>query len=107
MVWQIFSCVALFEFARQFMRWSHAGYLSEHMPSDLRATAIGCSITFSGLGSTIFAWVAGVAWNPAAAGFQSSQPFVAATLLGLAGSVGLMVFDRIVPIRQPSERKHE
>ncbi|MCH7687337.1 MAG: MFS transporter [Planctomycetes bacterium] len=100
LAWQLFCWVALFEFVRQFMRWSHAGYLSEHMPGDLRATAIGCSITFSGLGSTVFAWTADLLWNPAAAGFQSSDPFLAAALLGLVGSAGLMAFDRFVPIRQ-------
>jgi len=98
--WQIFCCVALFEFVRQFMRWSHAGYLSEHMPRELRATAIGCAITFSGIGSTIYAWLAGQLWSPADPGFQSSDPFVAATVLGLVGSVGLLLFDRVVPIRQ-------
>ncbi len=102
--WQLFCCVAVFEFARQFMRWSHGGYLSEHMPSELRATAIGCSITFSGVGSTIFAWVADLVWNPASIGFQSSHPFIAATVLGLVGSAGLLLFDRINPIRQ---KEHE
>ena len=101
--WQIFICVAMFEFVRQFMRWSHAGYLSEHMPSDLRATAIGCSITFSGLGSAIYAWVADDLWNPAASGFDASVPFVAAALLGLAGGLGLVVFDRWIPIRREAE----
>jgi hypothetical protein len=101
--WQIFICVAMFEFVRQFMRWSHAGYLSEHMPSDLRATAIGCSITFSGLGSVIYAWVADHFWNPAASGFDASNPFAAAALLGLAGAVGLVVFDRWIPIRREAE----
>ncbi|MFV2068885.1 MAG: MFS transporter, partial [Pirellulales bacterium] len=105
LAWQLFCCVAMFEFVRQFMRWSHAGYLSEHMPSHLRATAIGCSITFSGLGSTLFAWVAHHLWNPPTTGFQSSYPFVAATVLGLVGSFGLMVFDRFVPIRRRPERK--
>ena len=98
--WQLFAFVALFEFTRQFMRWSHAGYLSEHMPEDLRATAIGCSITISGLGSTIFAWMSGYLWNPDLSNFQSSQPFLAAGLLGLTGCVGLFLFDRIIPIRQ-------
>jgi len=105
LAWQLFCCVALFEFVRQFMRWSHAGYLSEHMPSDLRATAIGCSITFSGLGSTIFAWIAGHLWNPATTGFHSSQPFIAATVLGLIGSGGLLLFDRFKPIRQKETRE--
>lgn len=102
--WQIFCWVAMFEFVRQFMRWSHAGFLSEHMPSHLRATAIGCSITFSGLGSTIFAWIAGDLWNPTANDFHSSAPFLAAGVLGIIGSVGLLVFDRFVPIRQQDVR---
>ena len=99
--WQLFVFVALFEFMRQFMRWSHAGYLSEHMPQDLRATAIGCSITISGLGSTIFVWIAGYLWNPNLSGFDSSQPFLAAGLIGLVGCAGLFIFDRFCPIRQP------
>ncbi|MFV1967823.1 MAG: hypothetical protein ACC628_20525 [Pirellulaceae bacterium] len=106
MAWQLFCCVAIFEFVRQFMRWSHGGYLSEHMPNDLRATAIGCSVTFSGLGSTLFAWTADHLWNPAATGFQSSHPFAAATVLGLVGSVGLLVFDRFVPIRERECARH-
>ena len=103
--WQLFTCVVTFEFFRQFMRWSHAGYLSEHMPSDLRSTAIGCSITFSGLGSTIFAWAADLLWNPAGVSFQSSDPFVAAAILGCVGSLGLMVFDRLSPIRKTEENQ--
>lgn len=95
--WQIFACVALFEFVRQFMRWSHAGYMSEHMPTDLRSTAIGFAITFSGLGSTIFGWVAASMWDPT---LQSSQPFLAAAFLGAVASVGLFMFDRFQPIRQ-------
>lgn len=98
--WQLFACVALFEFVRQFMRWSHAGYLSEHMPNHLRSTAIGCSISLSGLGSTIYGWCAGYLWSPDAAGFQSSRPFLAAAALGLAGCLGLWVFDRFHPIRR-------
>jgi hypothetical protein len=97
----LFVSVAIFEFVRQFMRWSHAGYLSEHMPGALRATAIGLSITFAGLGSTIYGWGADFVWNPDAIGFRSSYPFFAAALAGLLGCVGLMVFDRITPIRVP------
>jgi MFS family permease len=99
-VWQLFVCVALFEFVRQFMRWSHAGYLAEHMPNHLRSTAIGCSISLSGLGSTIYGWAAGYLWNPDVAGFQSSQPFLAAAALGVIGCLSLFIFDRIHPIRE-------
>lgn len=95
--WQLFVCVAVFEFVRQFMRWSHAGYLSEHMPAELRATAIGCSITFSGLGSTIFGWASAAIWNPTV---DSRTPFFAAALLGGTAAAGLFIFDRFRPIRE-------
>lgn len=96
----LFGAVALFEFVRQFMRWSHAGYLSEHMPDHLRATAIGFSITISGCSSTIYAWLAATIWKPGSPGFNSSQPFWIVSLLGLGGVVALVVFDRFIPIRQ-------
>jgi len=89
------------------MRWSHAGYLSEHLPAELRATAIGSAITLSGVGSTVYAWSAGSLWDPDVAGFQSSKPFVAAAVLGLVGSVALLVFDRLAPIRQTLFTKHK
>ncbi len=69
------------------------------MPNDLRSTAIGGSITISGLGSAIFAWTAGYIWDEPS-NFQSSQPFLAAATLGLSGCVGLFIFDRFIPIRQ-------
>ena len=96
--WQIFTAVAAFEFVRQFMRWSHAGYMSEHMPDRLRATAIGSAITFSGLGSTIYAWAADLLWNAEAADFNSTRPFIAAAILGTVGAAGLLIFDRFRPI---------
>jgi hypothetical protein len=99
--WQLFTWVALFEFTRQFMRWSNAGYLSEHMPADLRATAIGCSVALAGVGGTVASWGADHLWSPAAPGFRSSGPFLAAGLVGLAGSLFLFVFDRVRPIRGP------
>jgi MFS family permease len=96
----LFVAVGCFEFVRQFMRWSHAGYLSEHMPEDLRATAIGVAITFAGTSSTIFGFFTNSIWNANAAGFDSRDPFWLAAGLGLTGAVGLFVFDRFVPIRQ-------
>jgi hypothetical protein len=85
------------------MRWAHSGYLSEHVPVDLRATAIGCSITFAGLAGTCFSWVADEVWSPTAPGFQtgshSAYPFLAASLLGMVGSGALFVFDRLRPVR--------
>jgi MFS family permease len=99
--WQLFTAVALFEFTRQFMRWGNAGYLSEHMSADLRATAIGCSVALAGVGGTIASWGADHLWSPADPGFQSSRPFFAAALVGLTGSLLLFVFDRVRPIRGP------
>jgi len=81
------------------MRWSHAGYLSEHIPEDLRATAIGCSITIAGIGGTIASWSSDYLWSPAAPGFQSSVPFIVAAMIGLTGGVILFVSDRLHPIR--------
>ena len=97
---QFFWSVAAFEFVRQFMRWSHSGYMSEHMHPDLRATTIGLTITISGLGSTLFVWIAPSIWDPAAPDFQTAGPFQAAAVCGLIGSVGLTLYDRICPIRE-------
>ncbi len=99
--WQLFLCVAMFEFVRQFMRWSNAGYLSEHLPDSLRATAIGAAVTLAGLGSTVYGWAADYRWPPNAEAFDSSQPFLAAAVLGLLGAAGLYLFDRLRPIRDP------
>ena len=103
--WQLFVCAALYEFVRQLMRWSHSGYLSEHMPENLRATAIGCSITCAGLGATFFSWIADSLWNPESYGFRSSVPFVVGAVSGLCGSAALMIFDRFQPIRSPDQLK--
>ena len=100
MVWQLFCSVAAFEFVRQFMRWSHSGYMSEHMAPDLRATTIGLTITISGLGSTAFTWIAPRIWDPNATDFQSTGPFLAAAVCGLLGCVGLFLYDRVRPIRE-------
>ncbi len=96
----LFASVAAFEFVRQFMRWLHGGYLSEHMPEHLRATAIGFSITISGLSSTVYAWMAMLFWNPGSPGFNSARPFLAVGIAGLVGVAALLVFDRFYPIRQ-------
>jgi MFS family permease len=96
----LFFAVAAFEFVRQFMRWSHAGYLSEHMPQDLRATAIGLAISVAGWAGTLFAFLTNGILNPKSADFNSRIPFWLAAGLGLTGALGLLVFDRFVPIRQ-------
>lgn len=82
---------AAFEFVRQFMGWARAGYMSEHMPSDLRATAIGMTIMFSGLADTIFAWIVQTVWNLDASDFKLAGPFPTAVVLGLVGAVGLLI----------------
>ena len=105
--WQIFLCVAWFEFTRQFMRWSHAGYISEHMPGHLRATAIGCAIMFSGLGSAIYSWIAPEIWDIRDIDFESWPPVVVAGVAGSVGAVGLFVYDRIWPIRSRNGTKDD
>lgn len=99
----LFAAVAAFEFVRQFMRWSHAGYLSEHMPPDLRATAIGLAITVAGTSSATFGLLTNRIWKPPAddpTAFNAQAPFLLAAGLGLTGAVGLFVFDRFRPIRE-------
>jgi hypothetical protein len=92
------------------MRWSHAVYMSEHMPSDLRATAIGMTIMFAGLAGTIFAWIVPTVWNPDATDFKSAEPFLTAAVLGLVGAVGLLVYDWEFPTRtsgSPNDTGHQ
>lgn len=91
-VWDLFLAAAAFEFVRQFVGWSHAGYISEHMPSGLRAMAIGMTIMFSGLAGTIFAWVVPTVWNLDASDFKSAGPFPTAVVLGLVGAVRLLLY---------------
>jgi hypothetical protein len=95
--WQLFFWVAVLEFARQFIRWAQAGYISEHLPSNLRSTAIGCSVAISGLAGTIYAWAADYFWSP---GISASYPLYAAFICGMIGCVGLFIYDRFYPIRQ-------
>jgi len=97
--WYLFLYVAIFEFTRQFMRWSHSGYMSEHLPDNLRSTGMGVAISFSGLGSTLFGWTADHFYtvDPVQ---QSPLPFYAAAALGIVGAIGLLVFDRFHRIRQ-------
>ncbi|MDA0660848.1 MAG: MFS transporter [Planctomycetota bacterium] len=99
---ELFAAVIAFEFLRQFMRWLFTGYLSEHMPSDLRSTAIGLSVTFAGLSSTIYAWWADWLWKTGnvPADFRYDTPFLAAAILGVIGALLLAVYDRFDPIRE-------
>lgn len=96
----LFAAVIFFEFVRQFMRWSHAGYMAEQMPSDLRATAIGGAIAVAGISSTIFGFAANNLASPSSPSFYSPEPFYVAAALGVAGAAGLLIFDRFIPIRQ-------
>lgn len=100
---ELFVAVSVFEFLRQFMRWLFTGYLSEHMPNDLRSTAIGLSVTFAGISSLAYAWAADAYWKPGIVppGFPFDRPFYAAALLGVIGAVALLLYDRIHPIRDP------
>jgi len=99
-IWQLFATVALFEFTRQFMRWSHGGYITEHLETRLRPTAIGFAITFSGTGEVLYGWITKLAWNPNQPNYESWKPVLVAGLLGLVAAAGLFIFDRIRPIRQ-------
>ncbi|MCH2118372.1 MAG: MFS transporter [Pirellulales bacterium] len=100
--WQLFACVAVYEFVRQFMRWSHTGYLAENVPPPLRSTAIGFAITCAGVGSTLYAWIAPEIWDPNSAGFDSAGPFWAAGVLGVLTALGLFTYHRFRPIRAVS-----
>ena len=96
----LYASVAAFEFIRQLMRWSFSGYVSEHMPSDLRSTAIGLSVTFAGLSSAIYCWVADALWTPDASQMNPSRmPFYSVVVLGLSGAILLAVYDFRWPIR--------
>ena len=97
--WQLFVCVAAYEFVRQFMRWSHTGYLAENVPPALRATAIGFAITWAGLGSTIYTWIAPEIWDPDSIGFDSAGPFWIAGILGTTTALGLFAYHWFRPIR--------
>jgi hypothetical protein len=105
-VWQLFACVAAYEFVRQFMRWSHTGYIAEHVPPELRATAIGFAITCAGLGSTLYAWISPWIWNPNSANFNSAGPFWAAGILGVLTALGLLAYHWFRPIRAVSSAKN-
>lgn len=95
----LFVVVAMFEFVRQFMRWLHSGFLSEHLPQKLRATAIGCGISLAGIGSTVYGALPLEVMDPNSPHFNASIPFLIATAVGLAGAGALFLFDRFRPIR--------
>jgi MFS family permease len=97
----LFLAVAVFEFLRQLMRWSHSGYLSEHMPSELRATSIGCAVSIAGIGATLFGALPLTIMDAGQIGFDSTMPFVFAAALGGLGAIGLWLFDLLHPLRQP------
>ena len=101
--WHLFASVAVFEFARQFMRWSHWGYLTEHIGDRLRPTAIGFAITFSGLGETVYGWTSKTIWNPDLDTFQSWRSILLASVAGLFATAGLFFYDRMRPIRSEND----
>jgi len=89
------------------MRWSHGGYLTEHIGDRLRPTAIGFAITFSGLGETVYGWASKAAWNPNLEGFQSWKPVLLASIAGLFATAGLFLYDRMRPIRSDHDPSAE
>jgi MFS family permease len=90
-VYGVVIFTALFEFLRQLMRWSQTGYITEHMPIELRGPAIGFSTTLSGLSSTLFATLMRNLQSPDSPDFSSSLPFVVGGSIGLAGAVLLLI----------------
>jgi MFS family permease len=98
---QLFAASIAFEFVRQFMRWSHAGYMAAQMPDNLRATAIGGGITAAGISSTIFGFAANRFLDPSGAAFDSSKPFFFACVIGCAGALGLLAFCLFSKARVP------
>jgi MFS family permease len=90
-VYGVVVFTALFEFLRQLMRWSQTGYITEHMPIELRGPAIGFSTTLSGLASTLFATVMRNLQSPDSPEFSSSLPFFVGGSIGLAGAVLLLI----------------
>jgi hypothetical protein len=103
---QLFACVAVYEFVRQFMRWSHTGYLAENVPPALRATAIGFAITCAGVGSTLFTWISPWIWDPNLADFNSAGPFWTAGILGTTTALGLFAYHWFRPIHAYRSAKH-
>ena len=73
------------------MRWSQTGYITEHMPIELRGSAIGFSTTLSGLASTLFATVMRNLQSPDSPDFSSSLPFYVGGCIGLTGAVLLLI----------------
>jgi hypothetical protein len=89
----LFASSIVFEFVRQFMRWSHSGFMAEQVNERLRATAIGTAITVAGLSSTAFGFIANEISDSNAADFNSSAPFVVAGAIGCVGALGLILFN--------------
>jgi MFS family permease len=89
--YSLFLFASVFELFRQMMRWSQTGYISEHMPLDLRAPAIGFSTTLSGLSSTLFAFIIRQIQSPNSLDFSSSFPFFVGGTIGLTGALLLLI----------------
>ncbi len=86
----LFVFSAIFELIRQFMRWVQTGYVSEHVSEFQRPSAIGLSVTCSGIGSWAFNLLTRTLQSPDDPGFSSSLPFYIAAALGLTGAALLL-----------------
>jgi MFS family permease len=86
----LFAFSALFEVARQFMRWVQTGYVSEYVSEQQRAPAIGFSVTLSGIGSWAFNLLTRALQSPDSPNFSSALPFVIAAALGFLGTAILI-----------------
>src|SRR5581483_3924787 len=81
----LFGFSAGFEVMRQFMRWVQTGYLSENVSEEQRSSAIGLSVTLSGLGSWAFNLLTRQLQSPDESHFSSALPFYIAAALGFTG----------------------
>ncbi|MFN0166223.1 MAG: MFS transporter [Bryobacteraceae bacterium] len=90
----LFAFSAVFELIRQFMRWVQTGYVSEYVSERQRPSAIGLSVTCSGLGSWAFNLLTRNLQSPNEPGFSSSLPFYIAACIGLTGALVLFVASR-------------
>jgi len=86
--WQLFASVAMFEFVRQFVRWLNTAFVSDQVPTELGAAAIGLSLAIGGIANALFGWAAASVWSGPTA---SAGPFLAAATLTVIGAVGFLL----------------
>jgi len=78
----------MFEFVRQFVRWLNTAFVSDQVPTELGAAAIGLSLAIGGIANALFGWAAASVWSGPTA---SAGPFLAAATLTVIGAVGFVL----------------